>query len=60
MAKRRTNVPDALEDDILDRLRDPHKQATVEHSHHCVGRCVSDASNEITALRRLVERHVKK
>jgi hypothetical protein len=53
-------VPDALGDDILDRPRDPRKQATVEHSHCHVGRCASDAINEIEALRKLVEHHVKK
>lgn len=45
---------------ILDRLRDLHKQAPVEHSHYHLGRCVSDAIDEIEALCKLVERHAKK
>jgi hypothetical protein len=52
MAKRKAVVSDQLGDDILARLRDLHKQATVERSHCYVGRCVSDAINEITALRK--------
>jgi hypothetical protein len=54
MAKRKKDeaVLVSLGDDILDRLRDLHKQATVERSHYYVGRCVSDAINEITALRK--------
>jgi hypothetical protein len=52
MAKRKAVVSDQLGDDILDRLRDLHKQATVERSHYYVCRCVSDAINEITALRK--------
>jgi hypothetical protein len=54
MAKRKkdTAVPVSLGGDILDRLRGLHKQATVERSHYYVGRCVSDAINEITALRK--------
>jgi hypothetical protein len=51
MAKRKAVVSDQLGDDIFDRLRDLHKQATVERTHYYVGRCVSDAINEITALR---------
>ena len=34
------------------RLRDLHRQATEDRSHYYVGRCVSDAINEITALRK--------
>ena len=34
------------------RLRDPRRQATIERSHYYVGRRVSDAINEITALRK--------
>jgi hypothetical protein len=37
-------------DDILVRLRDLHKQATVERSHYYTGRCISDAINEIARL----------
>ena len=43
MAKRKKDAPVTLGDDILDRLRDLHKQATVERSHYYVGSCVSDA-----------------
>jgi hypothetical protein len=46
MAKRKAVVPDTLGDDILDRLRDLHRQATVERSHYFTGRCISDAINE--------------
>jgi hypothetical protein len=35
----------AVEDDILVRSRDLHRQATEEHSHYYVGRCVSDGIN---------------
>jgi hypothetical protein len=54
MAKRKAVVPDTLGDDILDRLRDLHRQATVERSHYYTGRCFSDAINEITRLRKLL------
>jgi hypothetical protein len=54
MAKRKAVAPVNLGDDILDRLRDLHKQATVERTHYYVGRCVSDAINEITRLRKLL------
>jgi hypothetical protein len=40
-------------DDILDRLRDLHKRGTVERSYY-IGRCVTDAINETTRLRRMV------
>jgi hypothetical protein len=51
MAKR-LKVTVTVEDDILVRLTDLHRQATEERSHYYVGRCVSDAINEITALRK--------
>jgi hypothetical protein len=54
MAKRKAVAPVSLGDDILDPLRDLHKQATVERSHYYTGRCISDAINEITALRKQV------
>jgi hypothetical protein len=43
------------EDDILDRLADLHKQATVERSHYYVGKCVRDAIAEIQRLRSAIE-----
>jgi hypothetical protein len=52
MAKRAAKETDQLGEDILVRLRDLHKQATVERSHYYTGRCISDAINEITALRK--------
>jgi hypothetical protein len=55
MAKR-LRVTVTVEHDILVRLRDLHRQATEERSHYYVGRCVSDAINEITALRRRLGR----
>jgi hypothetical protein len=54
MAKRKAVAPVSPGDDILDRLRDLHKRATVERSHYYTGRCVSDAINEITRLRKLL------
>ena len=51
MAKR-LKMKVIVEDDIPDRLRDQHRRATVERWHYYVGRCVSDAINEITALRK--------
>ena len=48
-------------DDILDRLRDLHRQATVERSHYYTSRYISDAINEITMLRkRVVGQSLKK
>jgi hypothetical protein len=52
MAKRKIEAPDSLGDDILVRLRDLHKQATLERSHYYTGRCIADAINEITELRK--------
>lgn len=37
--------------DILDALKDLHRQATVERSHHYVGRTVEWAIKEIEELR---------
>jgi hypothetical protein len=51
MAKR-LKVTVTVEGDILVRQRDLHRQATQERSHYYVGRCVGDAINEITALRK--------
>ena len=36
--------------DIVERLRDLHKQATVERSHYYVGNCALDAADRIEAL----------
>jgi hypothetical protein len=47
MAKGNAEGPVMLSDDILDRLRDLYKQATVERSHYYTGRCISGAVNEI-------------
>jgi hypothetical protein len=35
---------------IVERLRDLHKQATVERSHYYVGNCALDAADHIEAL----------
>lgn len=37
--------------DILERLIDLHKQATVERSHFYVAKCCQDAIQEIARLR---------
>jgi hypothetical protein len=37
--------------DILDDLRDLHKQATTEHSHYYTAKCVLRAIDEIERLR---------
>jgi hypothetical protein len=42
--------------DILDKLADLHKQATVERSHYYVARCVIEAIAEIKKLRQLVRK----
>jgi hypothetical protein len=42
---KRLKVTVAVEDDILVRPRDLHRQATEEHSHYYVGRCVGDGIN---------------
>lgn len=39
--------------DILDRLRDLHKQATTERSHYYVASCCAGAIAEIEMLRTL-------
>ena len=45
MAKRKAGMPATLGDDILDCLRDLHRQAaTVERSHYYTSRCISDAT----------------
>ena len=44
--------------DIVERLRDLHKQATSERSHFYVGKCTTDAIDEIERLRRTLE-HIK-
>jgi hypothetical protein len=36
--------------DLVERLRDLHKQATVERSHYYVGKCALDAAARIEAL----------
>jgi hypothetical protein len=51
MAKRAKRVAE-LGDDIVDRLVDLHRRATVERSPYYGGRCVSDAINETTPLRK--------
>jgi len=38
------------DDDLVKRLHDLHKQATVERSHHYVGKCVADAIDRIEEL----------
>jgi cytidine deaminase len=54
MMRKRVQVTHTVtvDDDILDRLRDLYKQATVERSHFYVGCCVKDAMAEIERLRR--------
>jgi predicted transcriptional regulator len=42
--------------DILKRLHDLHRQATVERSHNYVGSVCIDAIEEITKLRSYVKR----
>ena len=37
--------------DILDKLRDLHKQATTERSHYYVASCCGEAIGEIVRLR---------
>jgi hypothetical protein len=44
-------------EDIVDRLEDLLKQATVERSHYYVGRCAKDAIAEIKQLRLANEDH---
>ena len=39
-----------MSDDLVKRLRDLHKQATVERSHFYVGKCVADAIHRIEEL----------
>lgn len=37
--------------DLIERLEDLHKQATVERSHYYTGKCIRDAIEEIKMLR---------
>ena len=37
-------------DELLERLADLHKQATVERSHYYVGKCVADAMDLLVHL----------
>ncbi len=37
--------------DILDRMRDSHKQATEERSHYYTATVLNDAMDEVSALR---------
>lgn len=39
-----------MSDDLMERLHDLHKQATVERSHFYVGKCVADAIHRIEEL----------
>lgn len=39
-----------MSDDLMERLHDLHKQATVERSHYYVGKCVADAIHRIEEL----------
>lgn len=54
-------VPDLIEEerlgepDIVDRLKDLYRQATVERSHFYVGACVLAAIVEIEKLRAMLE-----
>lgn len=48
---KRTRVVVVEDDDILDALRDLHKQATTERSHFYAAKCCNDAIEEITELR---------
>lgn len=50
MVKRKIVVVEEF--DILDRLVDLLKQATVERSHYYVGKCCRDAIEEIQRLRK--------
>lgn len=37
--------------DILEKLEDVHKQATIERSHFYTGKCIEEAIAEIKRLR---------
>lgn len=41
--------------DIVEKLHDLHKQATVERSHFYVGSCVTEAIQEIEAMRHFLK-----
>jgi hypothetical protein len=41
--------------DILDKLRDLHRQATTERSHYYVASCCNEAIGEIERLRAVVD-----
>ena len=41
---------------LIERLRDLHKQATVERSHYYVGKCALEAADRIEALEAALRR----
>lgn len=54
MPRKRAKVTVDIEDDIIGRLADLHKQATVERSHYYTGKCIRDAIAEIQRLRAML------
>jgi hypothetical protein len=55
MSRKTLKISVEIEDDILDRLRDLHKQATTDRSHYYVAKCCLGAITEIESLRKLVK-----
>jgi len=49
--RKRDGSLDPMSSDILDKLRDLHKQATAERSHYYVASCCGEAISEIERLR---------
>lgn len=46
--------------DIVDKLKDLHKQATTEKSHYYVAQCCEEATEEISRLREIIKLVVNK
>lgn len=44
----------AKREDIVAKLHDLHKQATTERSHFYTGTCITEALQEITAMRQFL------
>ena len=45
---------ETVKPDLIEKLLDLQKQATVEHSHYYVASCITEAIQEIVSLRKVV------
>ena len=47
-------MSEEMNDSIIDKLKDLHKQATTENSHYYVAACCKEAIGEIEKLRSVI------